>query len=89
MFTRMLEKRLTTCVEGILDDSQYGFRLGRGTTDVIFVVKMILEKSWEWGVDKYALFIDLEKTFDRVDRENLWQVLQEFVASIIIYQLNC
>ena len=33
-------------------------------------------KSWEWGADKYALFIDLEKAFDRVDRENLRQVLR-------------
>ena len=52
------------CVEGILNDSQYGFSPGRGTSDAIFVVKMILEKSWEWGADKYALFIDLEKAFD-------------------------
>ena len=32
-----------------------------------FLVKMLLEKSWEWGIDKYALFIDLEKAFDRLD----------------------
>ena len=77
IYTRILEKRLRACVEGILNDSQYGFRPGRGTTDAVFVVKMILEKSWEWGADKYALFIDLEKAFDRVDRENLWQVLRD------------
>ena len=77
IYTRILEKRLKRCVGGILDDSQYGFRPGRGTTDTIFVVKMILKKSWEWGADKYALFIDLEKAFDRVDRENLWQVLRD------------
>ena len=38
---------------------------------------MLLEKGWEWSIDKYALFIDLEKAFDRVDRENLWHLLQD------------
>ena len=43
----------------------------------MFVVKMLLDKSWEWYIDKYALFIDLEKAFYRVDREYLWQILQD------------
>ena len=34
------------------------------------------------GVDKYALFFDLEKAFDRVDRGNLWQVLQDLHYNI-------
>ena len=38
---------------------------------------MILEKSWEWGLDKYALFIDLEKGFDLINRNNLWSVLRD------------
>ena len=43
VYTRILEKRLKTCVDCLLNDSQYGFRPGRGITDVIFVVKMLLE----------------------------------------------
>ena len=77
VYTKMLEKRLGTCVESLLNVSQYGFRPSRGTTDTIFVVKMLLEKSWEWCIDKYALFVDLEKAFDLVDREHLWQTLQD------------
>ena len=38
---------------------------------------MILEKSWEWGLDKYALFVDLERAFDRINRNNLWSVLRD------------
>ena len=38
---------------------------------------MILEKSWEWGLDKYALFVDLEKAFDRINLNNLWSVLTD------------
>ena len=75
IYTRILERRLRARVECVLDDAQYGFIPGRGTTDAIFVVKMILEKSWEWGIDKFDLFIDLEKAFDRIDRNGLWQIL--------------
>ena len=39
VYTRILEKRLKACVESLLNDSQYGFRPGRGTTDAIFVAK--------------------------------------------------
>jgi len=38
---------------------------------------MILEKCWEWGIDKYALFIDLQKAFHIVNRSLLWRILQE------------
>ena len=47
IYTRILEKGLRTCVEEVLDPCQYGFRTGMGTTDASFVVKMLLEKSWE------------------------------------------
>ena len=77
IYSRILENRLRDCVENVLDDSQFGFRPGRGTTDATFIVKLLLEKSWEWGIDKYVLFIDLEKAFDRVDRGSLWQILQD------------
>ena len=59
IYIRILEIRLRDCVEDILDDCQFGFRPGRSTTDAVFTVKMMLEKCCEWGVDKYALFIDL------------------------------
>ena len=65
IYTRIVEARLRQCVESVLDDSQYGFRPGRSTTDAVFTIKMILEKSWEWGIDLYAVFIDLEKALDQ------------------------
>ena len=32
---------------------------------MIFTLKMIFEKSWEWDEDKFIAFLDLEKAFDR------------------------
>ena len=44
---------------------------------------MKLEKSYEWGIEKYELFIDLQKAFDRVNRTHLWRILQENYCNII------
>ena len=77
LYNRIIERRLQSHVEEVILECQHGFRLNRGTVDLVFTIKMILEKSWEWNKDKFALFIDLEKAFDRVKRSTLWKVLKE------------
>ena len=42
-----------------------------------WTLKMIMEKSWEWGRDKFALLIDMEKAFDCVPRNLLWKIMAE------------
>ena len=71
VYTRIIEACLRHQVEGVLNDFQFGFRPARSTMDPIFILKILLEKSREWGIGKYALFIDLEKAFDRVNRDHL------------------
>ena len=47
-----------------IDDSQFGFVPGRGTTDAIFVVKQLQEKYLAVIKRLYMAFVDLEKAFD-------------------------
>ena len=49
-----------------LNDMQFGFMPGRGTTDAIFIVRQMQEKYNVKGKTLYFSFVDLEKAFDRV-----------------------
>ena len=66
-------------VTGVLIDNEQGcFRAGRGCVDQIFTLKKIGEKAREKKRRVYVGFTDLEKTYDRVNREALWQMLRMY-----------
>ena len=70
--TEQAMKILERIVDGLIrqvvsiDDSQFGFVPGRGTTDATFVVRHLQEKYLAVNKRLYMAFLDLEKTFDRV-----------------------
>ena len=82
--TEQAMKILERIVDGLIrqvvsiDDSQFGFVPGRGTTDAIFVVWQQLQEKY-LAVNKrlYMAFVDLEKAFDRVPRKVIWWALRK------------
>lgn len=83
---RVIEARIRNRVN--LDEMQFGFRPGRGTTDAIFIVRQVQEKFLAKHKEVWMAFIDLEKAFDRVPREVLWWALrhvgvEEWIVNII------
>ena len=52
-----------------IDDSQFDFVPGRGTTDAIFVFRQMQEEYLAVNKRLYIAFVDLEKAFDRVPRK--------------------
>ena len=67
------------------DDEQGGFRAGRRCVDHIFILKQIGEKAREKKRRVCVGFIDLEKAYDRVDMEALWQVLRMYDVGGILF----
>ena len=65
-------------MESKLEDGQCGFRSGCSTTDQIFTLRQFFEKSREYPHNVFACLVDLEKAYDRVPRDKLWRVLQEY-----------
>ena len=64
---RIFENRIRQQID--IDDMQFGFMKGKGTTDAIYIVKQMQEKFGAKGKKLYFGFVDLEKAFDRVPRE--------------------
>ena len=64
---RIFEHRIRQQIE--IDDMQFGFMKGKGTTDAIFMARQIQENLRVKGKKLYFGFVDLEKAFDRVPRE--------------------
>nr|VZI51952.1 unnamed protein product [Spirometra erinaceieuropaei] len=79
IFVRILLNRLNNHLEqGLLPESQCGFRRHRGTADMIFAGRQLQEKCQEMRTHLYSTFVDLTKAFDTVNREGLWKIMQKF-----------
>ncbi|XP_076061424.1 uncharacterized protein LOC143037193 [Oratosquilla oratoria] len=76
-YERILEKKLRSIVEDVLHETHNGFRPGRGTTDLVFALKIIMEKSSEWDIKKHVALLYIEKAFDRVPRQMLWRAMKK------------
>ena len=91
--TEQVMKILERIVDGLIrqlvsiDDSQFGFVPGRGTTDAIFVVRQLQEKYVAANKRLYMAFVDLEKAFDRVPRKVIWWALRKLGVEEWIVQL--
>ena len=77
ILARLLLNRLFKHIDdiGLVPESQCGFRPGRGTTDMNYALRQIMEKCKLYSEDLYLLFIDLTKAFDTVNRPGLWAIL--------------
>ena len=63
--------------EGELPESQCGFRKGRGCSDMLFVLRQLMEKSVEHWTKQFTISVDLKKVYDSVPRAALWRALQK------------
>jgi hypothetical protein len=77
LYSLVLLARMNTWAEshGMRAAGQCGFRTGRGTTDDVFVLQHIIEKSKLQRKPLYVAFIDFRKAYDSIDRDLLWTVL--------------
>jgi hypothetical protein len=74
-FIDIILNSFKTILEAILLEEQIGFRRGRSCIDNVFILKQIIEKRREFNLETHMAFLDLEKAFDRVNRNQLWQIL--------------
>ena len=75
IWERIIEARLRDRVE--LRKQEYGFMPGKGTTDSMFALRMLMEKYREGQRGLHCVFLDLEKAYNRVPREELWYCMRK------------
>ena len=77
LFARIMENRLRNKIENTLEETQCGFRKERGTQDHIFTIRQLTEKAIAKNREIHLCFIDLEKAFDRIKRQDVWKILKD------------
>ena len=92
MFERILDKIIRQRVN--IDEMQYGFMPGRGTTDAIFILRQLQERYLQKNKILYFVFVDLEKAFDRVPRQVLWWAMrklgvEEWIVRLVQALYDC
>ena len=75
LWEKIIEARLRERIE--IRKQQYEFMSGKGTTDAMFALRMLMEKYREGQRELHCAFVDLEKTYDRVPREELWYCMRK------------
>jgi hypothetical protein len=72
-YTAVLNARVIKYLEAnnLLVEEQNGFRKGRSCLDHIYTLTSVLRNRLEQGLQTYAAFIDMQKAFDRIDRNLL------------------
>ena len=77
VFARVALNRLQKLASRVYPESQYGFRAGRSTVDMIFSLRQLQEKCREQKQPLFIAFVDLTKAFDLVRRSGLFEILQK------------
>ena len=74
---KIIQARLQQYTNHEPPDVQAGFRKDRETRDQIANIHWIIEKARKFRKNFYSYFIDYVKTFDCVDHNKLWKILNE------------
>ena len=76
LYMSILRDRLQYWAElnGLLCESQFGFRQGRRTTDAIFVIRAI-QSYKKKNKSLFTCFVDIARVFDSINHKLLWEKL--------------
>jgi len=89
LFANIIKKRLNEYLEEEMVEKQCGFRMGRSCTDAIFTVQQIMEKRKEHNLPLFLLFIDCEKAYDNVNRDKLWEMMDNKFPNYLLNKIKC
>ena len=75
LWERVVERTLRSVLA--FSVQQYGFMPGKSTTDALFALTVLMEKYREGQKELHCVFVDLEKAYDKVPREEVWYCMRK------------
>ena len=78
ILSNILFARIAPFAENIIGNYQCGFRKNRSTTNQIFTLRQILEKTKEFCIETHNLFIDFKSAYDTIKSDQLYNARSEF-----------
>jgi sorting nexin-29 len=93
----ILYARISGYTERNIGKYQCGFQKGKSTTNQIFTLSQIMEKTVEHQIGVHHLFIDFKSAYDSIHREKLFYSMMEFgippklirLVKIIMTNVQC
>ena len=76
LLLRIIMMRVRNKILPEIAEEQCGFIEGKGTINAIYMLRAIIERALEVQKDLYLCFIDYTKAFDRVQHDNIINILE-------------
>ncbi|GFV20529.1 transposon TX1 uncharacterized 149 kDa protein [Trichonephila clavipes] len=78
IFSNLLFARLQPYTDKVIGNYQCGFRPQRSTIDQIHTLRQILEKTKEYNIKTFHLFVDFKAAYDSINRDKMIEAMTEF-----------
>jgi hypothetical protein len=81
VLSSLISEKLNIATERIIREYQCGFRPNKSTTDLLFIIRQMMEKPYAHGLDLHVMFTDFTQAFESVNREKLFEIMYEYGIS--------
>ena len=75
LWERAVERRLRSALT--FREQQYRYMPGKSTTYALFALRLFMEKYIEGQKELHCVFVDMEKAYDKVPREEVWYCMRK------------
>jgi hypothetical protein len=79
LWGRIIEHRLRGVTN--VTENQFDFMPERSTMEAFFFIRQLMERCKEQKKDLHMIFIDMEKTYDKMPKNIMWWALQKHKVS--------
>ena len=85
LYDRIITKRITTWISGIIKDVQSGFQKFKSTLHQLFTIRLLTAIAKKSNTTLYLGLFDLEKAFDKISRYKMLKKLIKMGISHVMF----